>query len=144
MIPEETRRAIIDHFIISQIRWSGSLQEDEFLGRLYNLKAMPSTDDRSWNAASDIRQHRSIWKDWSDEWVFTDPRFNLLNTSDEQFLRFLCETVHPAVRPTTDEALDLVNYYNRKLESGGWQIIELDRISDKPVFTYQLTGGCMQ
>jgi hypothetical protein len=141
MIPEETRIAIIDHFIISQISWSGKLQEDEFLGRLYNLKAIPSTDNRFWNVAGEIRQHRSIWKDWSDEWVFTDPRFDLLHASDEQFLRFLCETVHPAVRPTTDEALAMVDYYNHKLTQDGWRIVEVQRISGKPVFDYQQTDG---
>jgi len=144
MISEETRRAIIDHFIISQIRWSGRLQEDEFLGRLYNLNTMPSTDHRFWNAAGDIRQHRAIWNDWSDDWVFTDPRFNLLHASDEQFLRFLCETVHPAVRPTTDDALSLVGYYNQKLTPDGWRIVAVQRISEKPVFGYQQAGGCMQ
>jgi hypothetical protein len=136
-ISEVTRRAIIDHLIISGIRWSGKLQEDEFLGRLYDLKSMPSTDCRAWNAASDIIQHRVIWNDWNDDWVFTDPRFNLLHESDELFLRFLCETVYPVVRPDTDEALYLVEYYNQKLTSDGWRIVEVKRISGKPVFGHQ-------
>jgi hypothetical protein len=66
----------------------------------------------------------------------------LLHASDEQFLRFLCETVHPAVRPTTDEALSLVDYYNQKLAQVGWQIVEVQRIAGKPAFDYQRTGGC--
>jgi hypothetical protein len=140
-ISEVTRRSIIDHLTISGIRWSGRLQEDEFLGRLYDLSTMPSTDYRVRNAASDIRQHRVNWNDWSDDWVFTDPRFNLLHESDERFLRFLCETVHPVVRPDTDEALSLVGYYNQKLTVDGWRIVEVKRISGKPVFGYQQAGG---
>ena len=136
-ISEVTRRAIIDHLTISGIRWSGRLQEDRFLGRLYDLISMPSTDHRVWNAASDIIQHRVIWNDWSDDWVLTDYRFKLLHESDEQFLRFLCETVHPEVRPNTDEALYLVDYYNHKLTRDGWQMIEVRRISGKPVFDHQ-------
>jgi len=77
-ISEVTRRAIIDHLTIFRINWSGRLQEDEFLGRLYDLSTMPSTDRRVRNADSDIRQHRVNWDDWSNDWVFTDPRFNRL------------------------------------------------------------------
>lgn len=140
-ISEVTRRSIIDHLMISGISWSGRLQEDEFLGRLYDLSTMPSTDRRVRNAASDIRQHRVNWNDWSDDWVFTDPRFNLLHESDERFLRFLCETVHPVVRLDTDEALSLVGYYNQKLPVDGWRIVEVKRISGKPVFGYQQAEG---
>jgi hypothetical protein len=136
-ISEVTRRAIIDHLTISGLRWSGRLQEDEFLGRLYDLISMPSTDRRVWNAASEIIQHRVIWNDWTDDWVLTDPRFNLLHESDERFLRFLCETVHPVVRPNTDEALYLVEYYNHKLIRDGWRIVEVKLISGKPIFKHQ-------
>jgi len=136
-ISEVTRRAIIDHLTISGLKWSGRLQEDEFLGRLYDLITMPSTDRRVWNAASEIIQHRVIWNDWTDDWVLTDPRFNLLHESDERFLRFLCETVHPVVRPNTDEALYLVDYYNHKLIRDGWRIVEVKLISGKPIFNYQ-------
>ena len=137
-ISEATRIAIIDHLMINGIPWSGRLSEDEFLGRLYDLISMPPTDKRAWNAASDIIQHRVIWNDWRDDWILTDPRFNLLHESDERFLRFLCETVHPVVRPNTDEALYLVDYYNNKLTGEGWRIVEVRRISGKPVFDHQL------
>jgi len=136
-ISKGTRRAIIDHLTICGIRWSGRLQEDDFLGRLYDLNSMPSADSRGWNAAGDIIQHRVIWSDWGDDWVLIDPRFNLLYESDERFLRFLCETVHPVVRPNTDEALYLVDYYNLKLTKDGWRIVEGKRISGKPVFDHQ-------
>lgn len=89
----------------------------------------------------ELRQHRVNWNDWSDDWVFTDPRFNLLHESDEQFLRFLCETVHPVVRPETDETLSLVEYYNQKLIRDGWRIVEVNRISGNPVFGYQQANG---
>jgi len=45
--------------------------------------------------------------DWADDWVFYDSRFNLLRASDEAFLRFLCETIHPVVCLDPVEALKI-------------------------------------
>lgn len=139
-ITEITRRAIIDHLIAGDINWSGRLEEDDFLSRLYDLTKLPSTDFRMSNAAGDIWQHRVRWQDWPDDWVFHDSRFNLLHTSDEEFLRFICETVHPVVRPDLDEVLALVEMYNSALSKDGWELVEGRRISDKPVFVSQKRG----
>ncbi|NLG84594.1 MAG: hypothetical protein GX493_08335 [Firmicutes bacterium] len=117
-ISEVTRRAIIDYLVASDIDWAGRLQEDEFLARLYDLTKLPSTDYRMHNAAGDIWQHRVNWRDWENDWVFYDSRFNLLHAPDEEFLRFLCETVHPVVRPDIEEALALVEAYNKELAAG--------------------------
>jgi len=57
-ISEVTRRAIVDLFSVSGIRWSGRLDDHEFLARLYDLATLPSTDYRYRNAAQDIYQHR--------------------------------------------------------------------------------------
>ena len=85
-------------------------------------------------AAGDIHQHRVSWRDWENDWVFYDARFNLLRAPDEKFLRFLCETVHPVVRPDTAQALALVAQYNGALAADGWQLLESSQISGKPVF----------
>ena len=111
-ISEVTRRAIIDFFTMSQTHWSGRLQDNEFLARLYDLNSLPSQDYRHKTASGDIYQNRVRNNDWENDWVFYDSRFNLLYESDEEFLRFLCETVHPIVRPDTDEARKLVDVYN--------------------------------
>ena len=94
-ISEVTRRAIFDFLDLSGLKWAGRLSDDEFLARLYDLNAMQSTDGRFQTAAGDIRKHRVFNDDWPDAWIFSDPRFNLLHAPDDQFLRFLCETVHP-------------------------------------------------
>lgn len=132
-ISEVTRRAIIDHLSGSSW-WSGRLREDEFLARLYDLTRLPSTDYRLRDAASDIRQHRINWSDWSDDWVFSDPRFNLLWAPDTEFLRFLCETVHPVVRADADEARAMVATFNGELRGDGWQLVERRQLSGRPVF----------
>jgi AbiJ N-terminal domain 3 len=133
-ISEVTRRAIFDSLMTSGTDWAGRLAEDDFLARLYDLTKMPSTDPRVRTAAADIHQHRINWRDWEDDWVFYDSRFNLLRGSDDEFLGFLCETVHPVVRPNTDGARDLVVSYNQELSADGWSLAETKQISGKPVF----------
>lgn len=133
-VTEVTRRSIIDYFVISKESWSGRLQEDEFLSRLYDLSELPSTDRRVRGVAADIRMHRHNFSDWGDDWVFYDQRFNLLHSSDDDFLHFLCETVHPVVRPDTDTARALVSLYNDELKKDGYSLVEEKTISGKPVF----------
>ena len=139
-ISEVTRRAIVDFLSASGIDWAGRLPEDDFLARLYDLTTMPSTDGRVRNAAGDINQHRINWRDWPDDWVFYDERFNLLRAPDDQFLRFLCETAHPIVRPDPDQARDLVAAYNCELAADGWSLVETKPISGRPVFAAQRLG----
>jgi hypothetical protein len=138
-ITEVTRRAIID-FLSVGCSWSGSLPEHEFLGRIYPLSQMPSTDYRTEfnNASLDIWKHRVMNSDWSDDWVFTDSRFDLLFGPDEPFLKFLTETVHPVVRPDAGKAWEMVNEYNSHLAIDGWELCVVREISEKPVFGCRL------
>lgn len=140
-ITEVTRREIIDHFTAAGIAWSGRLGEDDFLSRLYDLQRLPSEDPRFKTAAGDIWKHRVVNHDWPDEWVFYDGRFNLLRCPDEEFLRFLCETVHPVIRPDTDEARALVAELNGMLANDGWELFERKQISSHPVFGAHQIGG---
>jgi len=139
-ISEVTRRAIVDYLIAAAVDWAGRLPEDDFLARLYDLTEMLSTDHRMQNAAGDIFQHRINWRDWPDDWVFYDSRFNLLWASDEAFLRFLSETVHPVVRPDSNAARAIVAAYNEELARDGWSLAEIKQISGRPVFAPQKMG----
>ena len=139
-ISEVTRRAISD-FLTLGVGWSGRMNEDDFLARLYDLTKMPSHDRRYQTAAADIFQHRVMNpNDWSNDWVFTDPRFNLLHVPDDEFLRFLCEATHPVVQPDADRIRELVTAYNQELAADGWEIFEAKRISNKPVFAARKIG----
>lgn len=139
-ISEVTRRSVVDFIVASETDWAGRLGEDDFLARLYDLTSMPSTDYRFENAAGDIWKHRIMNLDWNADWVFYDSRFNLLWAPDEEFLRFLCETVHPVVRPDSDAARELVASYNRELAADGWSLVEAKQISGKPVFAAHKVG----
>jgi hypothetical protein len=130
----------VDHLSATGTSWAGRLAEDDFLSRLYDLTAMPSNDRRCLNAAGDIHQHRISFRDWEDDWIFYDSRFKVLHAADDAFLRFLCETVHPVVRPDADEARALVAAYNRELGADGWSLVETTQISGRPVFTARKIG----
>lgn len=125
---------------MSQTHWSGRLQDADFLSRLYDLNTIPSQDHRFSNANGDIYQHRVRNHDWEDDWVFYDSRFNLLHASDEQFLRFLAETVHPIVRPYPDDARTLVEAYNKELVADSWELSVVKEVSGKPIFAPHKIG----
>lgn len=138
-----TRRAIMDELIVGGCQWSGDLNEHDFVGRLYDLKALPSFDGRYQDASGDIYKHQVMNYDWPSDWIFTDRRFDLLHAPDEEFLRFLCETVHPVVRSDRDSVAHLISVFNEHLVSDGWEIHERGNISGKPVFGARpiLEGG---
>lgn len=116
------------------------MEEPEFLSRLFNLASLPSRYHRFRDAGGDIWQHRVNNYDGDDDWVFYDPRFNLMNGDDETFLAFLCETIHPVVRPDPAEAERICQLYNQYLKNDGFQIVEKTRLSGKPVFIGRYVG----
>ncbi|MCK9487480.1 MAG: abortive infection family protein [Dehalococcoidia bacterium] len=133
-ISEVTRRAIRDEIVVGQVAWSGRLSESEFLARFYPVGTLPSHDGRFANMSADIWQHRENNYDWDDYWVFSDDRLNLMDGADDAFLRFLCEMVHPVVRPDSTEARRLVDTFNQHLLVDGWELVEARLISGKPTF----------
>lgn len=133
-----TRKNIADALKVSQLWYNGQLEEPNFLNRLYDLKQLKSRDYRYKNAYDDIYQHMVINNDWDEGWVFTDTRFNLMHTSDEEYLSFLAETLHPAVRTDKKEISQMQEIYNNHLGNDGYEIIQVKEISGKPVFEGRL------
>lgn len=100
--------------------------------------------DRSQSAAKRVRDAvGNIWQHRynNDDWVFTDTRFNLFDGSAEAFLRFLCETVHPVVRPQREEAIKLVEHFNDQLQDAGWELYQEQQIAGRPRFSYRLISS---
>jgi hypothetical protein len=133
-LSRRTRRNIIDGIRVDGISWMGVLSDVEFLQRLWDLKAMPSTDSRFEDAAGDIWQHRYNNDDWEDGWIFEDERFNLVDGSADRFLAFLAEMVHPVVRPDRNQALEIVRNFNDQLRPEGWALEEIEKIAGRPRF----------
>ncbi len=141
-ISDHTRRAIIGCFTRDN-KWAGSLGDADFLSRLYDLKKMPSKDARFDNAYRDIWQNRTYKDNWIDDWVFTDERFNLLTSPDDEFLKFLAETVHPQIRPDENAAAGLVEKFNQLLKSDGWEIFRKSDASDGNIYGARLIGSAI-
>ncbi|TNB77458.1 hypothetical protein FHJ31_27630 [Pseudomonas sp. Fig-3] len=136
-VPKKVRQNILDGLRLDDVKWHGELNDVEFLSRLYELEKLPSFDARFKDAAGDIWQHRWNNDDWESDWVFTDSRFQLLDGHAEQFLRFLCEIVHPVVRPDRTDSLKLVSHFNDQLKNTGWEIYQEELIAGRPRFAYR-------
>jgi hypothetical protein len=130
-----TRRDITDYISVERVDWAGRLDEVAFLQRVWpDLDSMPSTDGRFPNAAGDVWQHRIANRDWEDDWIFDDRRFGLRNGSDESFVRFLVEMLHPIVRPDVEETQALLSVFNEALEADDWEIVETSQMASRPIF----------
>ena len=138
-ISEITRGNILDFMQVEGFWWSGRLEEADFLSRIYDLGKIESHDSRFENAAGDIWQHRvNNPNDWPDDWIFHDDRFNLMGCDDSVFLNFLCEMIHPLVRPDSSEVNKMVQLFNDNLKADNFEIVEKTRISDRPIFVGRL------
>ena len=129
-----TRRDITDYLSAEQVAWWGRLDEVDFLGRVWPLELMTSTDSRFKDAVGDIIQHRVRNYDWEDDWVYGDPRFELRNGRDDIFVRFLSEMLHPVVRSDPEQVEILLAFFNECLARDGWEVAEVSQLYGKPVF----------
>jgi hypothetical protein len=136
-ISEVTRRNIADRTVLERIYYYGDSNEPAFLSQLFDLQNLSSRDHRYKNAYDDIYQHTVNNSDWFDNWIYSDPRINLLHCPDDLYLKFLAETIHPTVRSDSKEVSLLVKIYNEHLKNDGFEIIQTDEISGKPVFSGQ-------
>lgn len=144
-ISELTRKRIFDIYPLAKISWAGDLEDPVFLDRLYDLSQLNSNDGRFSTARDDIWQHRVNNYDWPDDWILQDSRFGLLTVSDEEFLRFLCETIHPVVQSSEAMVRILLDHYNERLRHDGWEIYEKEFMSGYPIYSFRkLTSATTQ
>jgi hypothetical protein len=131
-ITEVTRRDVRES--LSSLNLWGRLEEIEFLDRLYDLDAMPSSDSRFRTARQDIAQHRLANDDWDNDWIFYDDRFGLKDGDDKVLLRFLAELVHPVVRSDQDEVASITRVLNGLLAPDGYRLVVQDHMSGRPIY----------
>ena len=133
-ITNVTRQSIADEMLLTKLWYHGNQSEPDFLMRLFDLKSIPSRDTRYRNAYDDIYQHMVNNEDWENNWIYTDPRINLLYCDDILYLKFLSTTLHPLIRTNDEEVSKLLDIFNRHLNADGYEISQTDEISGKPIF----------
>ena len=131
-IHEGTRRDIVDMLVLRDTPFHGRLDYLDFLKRVWPLDEMPSEDYRFNTATGDIATHMSFG-DWDDSHLLLE-RLNLARGPDDELLSFLEAVVHPLVVPDETEALALVGAINGLLDRDGFHLVEIDRISGRPVY----------
>jgi AbiJ N-terminal domain 3 len=131
-ITEVTRRQIIDYLIDRGVYW-GKLDVLEFLGRTWDLEAMPALNQGQVTAYRDIQRHYVYFGDWDDHYLLYT-YFDLIRSADDIFLKFLENCVHPIVIPDIDEASELLALFNSLLANDGYVLREVSRLSAKPIY----------
>lgn len=139
-LPKGIRQDIFDAINLDGFSFGGQLGDSVFLSRIFDLNSLPSYDSRYPNAGADIYMHCEYNDDWEKNWVFSDQRFNLLNCDERTFVKFLCEMVHPLVRPEKSEAKLLVSHFNEQLDACGWQLAETGRIAGRSRYEARKTS----
>ena len=114
----------------------GCLNIVDFLKRLYKLDTLESLDPRLKNAEQEITMHTHNG-DYSDNWIFDDERFHLIDGADNIFLNFLCEIFHPEVRDDNKEWEKYLEKVNSLLQEDGYEIIASSKISGRDIFSWR-------
>lgn len=148
-ISEITKRDIFNLFIYGKniddifenkqvtYQYYGKLSEIDFLKRLYDLKKLPSFDDRFIDAEGDIWQHTINNDDYDTGWVFEDERFELLKGEDAVILNFLCAVFHPEVRYEIGYWDEFLNEINGLLRKDGYELYPTGTISGKNIYGWR-------
>lgn len=139
-ITEVTRRGIIDALLLLDFDFHGRLDIVTFFGRIWDLKRMPSTDRRYADLDGDMRQHIPWGDPGFDDAGLLYGKLDIVHVSDDVFGRFLTETLHPVVQNDPARVAELLAIYNHYLQADGFEIVESERISGRPVYTMRKIG----
>lgn len=113
------------------IDFYGRLNEVEFWERIFNLEKLPSTDSRYPDIKSDLWQHRVNNDDWDDNWYID--KFDLLETEDAKFLKFLAEFFHPEVRDINWNTKRVLATINKNLALDGVELYAKSKVSGRDI-----------
>lgn len=131
-----TRRNIID-WILSKNKIEGKLELNVFLNRIWDLKHIPSKYGED-NAETDIIRHVIFNGDLSYEEMFQD--LGDVYISDFLFKKLVEQLVSPLVRKDKEEQSIYVDELNEELLADGFNLVQNDTMSGRPIYTLEKVG----
>lgn len=134
-----SREKILDYLLNRRENFHGKLGLLEFLGKVFDLKSLPSKYDHRFNNAWDeIWQHKVNNYDWSDEYLLKD-YLGLLKCNDRIFISFLEACLHPEVYEDKRLVMETFFKFRSVLLNDGYDLVATDYISGLPVFKVKET-----
>lgn len=135
----EAQRKSIIKFIISHTLFLGKLRKEcdgiiEFLEMIWELRTMPSDDNRFSTAYEDAWQHLVNNDDWSYEYTFLD-RFSSCYKDEDAFNKFVSFSVHPSLFSNEAERCQLVDAINVELAKIGYHLVATDYFEQRVVYS---------
>lgn len=136
MINESNRKKILDLILNAKRTFEFANNRDEgiipFLNEIWDLKSMPSEDNRFRNAEQDIIQHTINNDDWDLRELFEE-RLKLIENEDN-FAKFIEIFLLPKYQKTPEDASNFTEKINAILESDGLTLATISYEGEFPVF----------
>jgi hypothetical protein len=86
--PPELRERLLRLAKRNRFSWTARISYVDFYKQIFDLEALPSTDNRYDTALGDMWQHTINNDDWDDDYILDDARFSPLEMTDDQFGKF--------------------------------------------------------
>lgn len=135
MISQSNRRKILDLVLSKDAAFDFSMNGNEgiipFLNEIWDLKSMPSEDDRFNDAERDIIQHTINNHDWDLRELF-EKRLKVLE-SEEKFRRFLEVFLSPNYQKNSEDVFELVEIINEIIKTDGLVFSTISYEDDLPI-----------
>lgn len=126
--------------IMESTDFLGNSESLSIINKVWELRDMPSEDQRFKDAYGDFRQHMVNNSDWDVDYIFNE-RLDLFSAGDETFFKFLEALVDPEIRKDANFIIDLVNIINTELSGTGYTLRVLDFFEGLPVYRIQNESG---
>ncbi|KOY86527.1 hypothetical protein AD998_10565 [bacterium 336/3] len=127
-----TKRKLLND-LIENVQIEGQLDIISFLDKIWSLDSISSQDSRFNTARGDIWQHMINNNDFTLRYLYFE-YFDLINSYDEIFIKFLETFIHPDVRFDLEDINKNVIRINKHLKGDNYEMAISEMISGYPVY----------